>query len=463
MKASGKSAVLRRLSYPALNDYAVNEKLGAGSFAEVRACTNNRSGHKCAIKIVDLLQQKPIGQKGSMEKPIAKDSMGAHGLAINEGRSWQECQSHENVVDLYETIVADGFVYFVMEKCSYSLAALFNNRRSELIPSLDFYFYQMLLALEHIHSKAIVHRDVKPANFLVSREGTIKICDFGLALYEEDLVGKVLAGSPLYQAPEMLRKESHGCPIDMWSLGVSMYVLEFRHYPYALHGDDLAQLARSIKSNNPPPSYLVASGTPAPSAAMVAVIKQLIDHDSEQRKTATECLQLQPVVKHASTVPLPLEPTSPTSPQSIQSFDSPKILCDDSPISRRGDKKRDPKRYHSWGTVNTISSISTTSTTDTVRTSSSKTPCKSKYCSSLPGQDTSDVLLRQQSRCSPPEPDHNEGFDELDALPEDVPLDTPASSPLPSLLGTFSQNRRAGKRQGASFGKLYAGNFASWS
>lgn len=387
-----------------LNDFSVHEKLGSGAFAEVRACTM-QSGEKRAVKIVDLRQQ---------EVSLAKSADFTFQMVMNEGRLWHECSDHINVVDLHTTFVMEDCVYFVMERCSHSLASLFSSRR--VIPNLEFYCREMLVAVEHVHSKGIVHRDIKPANFLVATDDTIKLCDFGLAIREKEVICTITAGSPLYQAPEMLRRDPYGCPSDMWSLGVSMYVITFRQYPYLLHDKNIKQLARSIMCNRPPPSYL-ASDIPSPPANVVGIIRKLMEHDTQKRNTATECLQLELMNKHAPSGTLQ-EQLSCSSTKSTRSHNFARA-SEPEPLS--------PQSTRSWFSLKSGSARSKQRLTSNVSVSTTDT------------LHTAGRSNTGEASCSDGDSD---GPDDVDGLVHDIP---PDGSSLPALLTSGARGTRQGR------------------
>jgi serine/threonine protein kinase len=88
-----------------------------------------------------------------------------------------------------------------------------------------FYFSEILLGLEYIHSKGIVYRDLKPENVLIDIDGHIKLADFGLSkfLTSSDSLTNSFCGSPEYMSPEMLMGTGHGSSVDYYSLGAILF------------------------------------------------------------------------------------------------------------------------------------------------------------------------------------------------------------------------------------------------
>jgi serine/threonine protein kinase len=86
-----------------------------------------------------------------------------------------------------------------------------------------FFIANILLALEYLHSRNILHRDVKPENLVFDRKGYLKLCDFGISRKLKD--GKVLcsSGTPSYMAPEVINREYHGVLADFYAVGVIAY------------------------------------------------------------------------------------------------------------------------------------------------------------------------------------------------------------------------------------------------
>lgn len=210
-------------------------------------------------------------------------------------------------MNLLETYTDDSFSYFVMERCERSLYDLLLDmdvlKEAHLLKT----FRQMLLGLEHCHSVAIVHRDVKPANFLVSDQGLVKLCDFGLAHLEKAGGITGMAGTAPFMSPEMVLGQSYDCKTDMWSLGATCYLMLYGRYPYQVKdqqnqpgGKNLSpseRMQRAIGSNTPPPSYEAASVL-HPSASKPSLlrtrsfVRALLTRQAYARPSSSEALQL---------------------------------------------------------------------------------------------------------------------------------------------------------------------------
>jgi len=225
-------------------EYTVAEMLGRGRFSQVRRCTQQRSGKSVAVKMMDLTDPELGTNLQEAEREV-----------VAEVRILAELD-HLGVVKLIETIKWEDKYYLVTE--GLTGGDLFDRierhgpySEDDAAPLL----LQVANAVSFLHERQVVHRDLKPDNLVFvdgERDSAIKLIDFGYAGVcppGGKLVG--LCGTPDYAAPEILTwysadkgRKVQGSPydhaVDMWSLGVVLYILLCGFPPF--YGDDDAQM-----------------------------------------------------------------------------------------------------------------------------------------------------------------------------------------------------------------------------
>ena len=136
---------------------------------------------------------------------------------------------HENIVQFYDHFKESGSTYIAMEYVKgKALNKIIEENEMVPIPLALFMLYQIAIGLHHAHTKKVIHRDIKPHNILISREGEVKLTDFGIALRtsEQDEITKTgtIVGTPAYMAPEQFSsKKQVSYQTDIYSLGVVFY------------------------------------------------------------------------------------------------------------------------------------------------------------------------------------------------------------------------------------------------
>lgn len=143
-----------------------------------------------------------------------------------------------NIVSVREIVETNECVYIVLE---YMAGGELNNLITSLIPlredEVKALFYQIVLAVQYLHSQGITHRDLKPENVLLKAhkvDTTLKITDFGLSkiIHDEDDLMKTICGTPCYVAPEILRGKVYDQQVDIWSMGVILYYMLSQELPF---------------------------------------------------------------------------------------------------------------------------------------------------------------------------------------------------------------------------------------
>jgi serine/threonine protein kinase len=228
-----------------LGRYEIVGELGQGAMGVVYSAKDPLIGRTVAIKTINL---------GLMREDKAE----------YEGRFYQEakaagCLSHPNIVTIYDVGKSDDVAYIAMEFLEgRELRDILNDgQRLSVDQALDIVI-QVALGLDYAHEHGIIHRDVKPSNIMVIRDGHVKITDFGIARMASSTVrtqtGMVL-GSPKYMSPEQVMGQSIDLRSDIFSLGVLLYELLTGKTPF--NGENISAIMYQTVNTVPPaPSTL---------------------------------------------------------------------------------------------------------------------------------------------------------------------------------------------------------------
>src|SRR5258708_639091 len=190
--------------------YRVLDRLGAGGMATVYLAEDTRLGRKVAVKRLHSDSPDDAAQRFQREAKV--------GASL----------SHPNLVTVFDTVADDEGVLIVMEYVEgENLAALMARERIPAQQAVAV-ITAVAAALDHAHQARGVHRDVKPANILASRDGRAKLVDLGIATATErtqiTAVGTVL-GTPSYMAPEQLEGGKVAKAVDIYALGAVAFEL----------------------------------------------------------------------------------------------------------------------------------------------------------------------------------------------------------------------------------------------
>mmetsp|Transcript_89181 Transcript_89181/g.238101 ORF Transcript_89181/g.238101 Transcript_89181/m.238101 type:complete len:338 (-) Transcript_89181:67-1080(-) len=238
-----------------------------------------------------------------------------------EGRSQISAMQrldHRNIVQLADWFEDEDHIFVVMELAKGG--DLFEKiaQSSRLTEAeAGSAFRQILLAVQHMHAKGVVHCDLKPENILYSSPAhdTIKIADFGFAQLTDQSSSLAHQGTVSYAAPEILDEKPFDASADMWSLGVLLYAMMTGFAPFGQSPTRHSRAADRIRRAQLNFKYPVFSSI---SGEAVDLIQRLVVVSPSQRLTAEEALRHPWVAKHA-----PANQPSDSLPSvSISSFSS---------------------------------------------------------------------------------------------------------------------------------------------
>ncbi|KAK6477233.1 SNF related kinase b [Huso huso] len=200
--------------------YDLDRTLGKGHFAVVKLARHVFTGQLVAVKVIDKTKL---------------DSMAA-GHLLQEVRCMKLVQ-HPNVVRLYEVIDTQTKLYLILELGDggdmYDYIMRHEGGVSEDLAKV--HFAQIVCAISYCHRLHVVHRDLKPENVVFFRQqGTVKLTDFGFSnRFQPGTMLMTSCGSLAYSAPEILLGEEYDAPaVDVWSLGVILYMLVCGQPPF---------------------------------------------------------------------------------------------------------------------------------------------------------------------------------------------------------------------------------------
>jgi len=241
------------LQTPALSRYAVEKEVGRGGMGIVYEAHDRTLDRRVALK---SFPGALLGRGEAVER-FKREAMALARLA------------HPNIVQVYDLTAADGNICIVMEYVdSGDLAGLMEKGPMDRHAVLRI-AAQLARALAYAHAQGIIHRDFKPENVLMTRDGVPKIMDFGLAKMSEKpnmTVQGSIMGSPRYMSPEQARGHGTDERTDIYSFGVTLYEMLCGAPPF--EGDTMAILYKHVHEE-PPPIREKVPDLPEPLAVLV--------------------------------------------------------------------------------------------------------------------------------------------------------------------------------------------------
>ncbi len=225
------------------NRYEILEVIGTGGMAVVYKALCHRLNRLVAIKIL----KDEFSRDQEFRRRFHAESQAVAML------------SHPNIVNVYDVSRSGDVDYIVMELIEGITLKQYLEKKGRLNWRETLHFsMQIAKALEHAHSRGIIHRDIKPHNIMILKDGSIKVADFGIARIgsAQNTLTREALGSVHYISPEQAKGGHVDCRSDLYSLGVVMYEMLTGRTPY--DGETPVSVAiQHINGGATPPSELV--------------------------------------------------------------------------------------------------------------------------------------------------------------------------------------------------------------
>lgn len=254
--------------------FKLGKTIGNGAYGKVFECFDKKNGKKFAMKKLNLTE---------CSEDVIKS-------AETEAELLTSLQN-EYILHAVTAFKESETLCIVTDFCDQGdLAQFLDRRKGKLLNEQQIveWSWQICSALEYLHGRDVLHRDVKTANiFLTGKEMTVKLGDFGTAIKLKNPTQKVRSycGSPQYISPEIYDNKYYDCKTDIWSMGVCVYKMVALKLPFDEPQQTYYKLAEKIRQCKLPP---LPEGY---SRELKEIIVTMMSKDTEKRPSASDLLQ----------------------------------------------------------------------------------------------------------------------------------------------------------------------------
>jgi len=216
------------------NVYIIGKIIGKGTSSIVHLVTKESSGEIFTVKIINISSEK-------FNVNFVQNEINIH-IKLK----------HPNILNMQLSFFGSQNInfYIITDYCvNDSLRTLIKNRKKLSYPEIRYCILQIINGLKYLHGNNIMHRDIKLDNILLDSEMNLKIADFGFAT--TDLFSQKQLGTPNYIAPEIVKKQKYDYKVDIWALGVLIYIISFGVAPFfSPTATNLKDIMRNILDYN---------------------------------------------------------------------------------------------------------------------------------------------------------------------------------------------------------------------
>ena len=261
--------------------YEICKLIGKGNYGKAYLVKSIEDNNLYVNKIIDMSQ-------------FTKEQLES---ALHEAEILKSLQ-HPNIIRCIDFFVDDKKLCLVTEYAD--LGDLSKIIKYQILSGYYFceeiilnWFTQLCFAIKYIHSKNILHRDLKLSNIFLTSKGNIKLGDFGIAkiLTSKDDLAKTLVGTPYYLSPELCLKKPYNHKSDIWSLGCILY--EMMYLKHAFEAESLGELVINILKGNF--SLNINAGF---SKDVINLVKNILIIDANKRPSVNDILNNKVLAKY---------------------------------------------------------------------------------------------------------------------------------------------------------------------
>ncbi len=223
--------------------YEILEKIGTGGMSDVYKARDHKLKRFVAVKVL----KQEFAENANFVSKFRIEAQAAAGLM------------HPNIVNVYDVGEEDGIYYFVMELVEGITLKKYIEKKARLsVKEAVSIAIQVSMGIEAAHNNHIIHRDIKPQNIIISKEGKVKVTDFGIAkAATSNTITSNVMGSVHYTSPEQARGGYSDEKSDIYSLGITMFEMLTGRVPF--NGETTVAIAiKHIQEEMPSPRYYVS-------------------------------------------------------------------------------------------------------------------------------------------------------------------------------------------------------------